>query len=60
MDALRTENLEWVARRAQSLGVDAAGKARATGAAVADSVRDGELRERLERARNGEFSDSLR
>jgi|tagenome__1003787_1003787.scaffolds.fasta_scaffold20758683_3 hypothetical protein len=58
MDALRAENLERIARHAQRLGADAAGRARATGAAVADSVREGELRERIERVRdrNGEFS----
>jgi len=62
MDALRAENLERMARGAQSLGAGAAGKARATGAAVAGSVRDAELRDRIHRLRdrNGEFSHSPR
>jgi len=50
-DVLGAENLERMAQRARGLGADAADRAKMTGHAVADSVREGELRDRMERVR---------
>ena len=50
-DLLRAENLERMAQRARGLGADAADRAKTTGHAVADSVREGELHDRMERVR---------
>ena len=51
MDALRRENLEHVAGKARDLGDAAAVRARTTGHAVADRVRESDLRERVEHVR---------
>ena len=61
-DALRAENLERMAHRARGLGADAADRARTTGHAMPDSVREGELHDRIERARErtSEFANSHR
>ena len=61
-DALRAENLERVAGRARGLGADAADRARMTGHAFADSLREGELHDRLGRARErtADFANSHR
>jgi len=59
-DALRAENLQRMAERARGLGADAAGRARMTGQAVADSLREGELHDRIGRVRERteEFTNS--
>jgi hypothetical protein len=51
MDALRRENLERVANTARDLGDAAAERARMTGGAMADRVRDSDLRERVTHAK---------
>jgi hypothetical protein len=55
MDALRRENLARMANSARDLGDAAAGRARSTGGAVAhavaDRVRESDLRERIEHVR---------
>ncbi len=62
MDALRRENLEHVASKARDLGDLAAVRARATGGAVVERVRESDLRERVEhvRARGEEFANGHR
>jgi uncharacterized protein YbjQ (UPF0145 family) len=61
-DALRAENLQRMAGRARGLGADAADRARTTGHAVADSIREGELHDRFDRVRERteEFANSHR
>ena len=61
-DALRAENLERMAHRARGLGADAADRARSKSHAVADSVREGDLHDRIERVRERteEFANSHR
>jgi hypothetical protein len=50
-DLLSGENLRRLSEHARGLGADAAGRAKMTGQAVADSVREGELRDRIDRMR---------
>jgi hypothetical protein len=51
-DLLRAENFERMGQRARDLGADAAGRAWRGGHAVADSARDGELHDRMERVQS--------
>ena len=62
MDALRRENLEHVASKAREFGDAAAVRARTTGGAVADRVRESDLRERIGhvRERGEEFANGHR
>jgi hypothetical protein len=59
MDALRRENLEHMASKARDLGDLAAMRARATGGAVVDRVRESDLRAVVDRVRESELLERV-